>query len=134
MKEQLWYWALFNLKTFQHSNHKYNESYIVLPPYPKNLTFKTATRSPKHNFDFLFILKYLSKSDICIFLWKYFSRWIYSYNFYIFKLNNLRFIHHLYSRGLTQTLSKTSSISIWREYNFFYNIFNLLPFDYFMPY
>ena len=29
-------------------------------------------------------------------------------NFYIFKLNNLRVIHDLYSQGLTQTLSKTS--------------------------
>ena len=37
---------------------------------------------------------------------KIFLRQIYSYNFYIFKLNNLRVIHVLYYQGLTQTLSK----------------------------
>jgi len=39
-------------------------------------------------------------------LWKYFSRQIYSYNFYICKLNNLKVIDDLYFQSLTQTLSK----------------------------
>ena len=60
---------------------------------------------------FLTSIKKLLKSDICIFLWKYFSRQIYSYNFYIFKLNNLKVIHDLYSQGLTWTLSQTTSFT-----------------------
>jgi hypothetical protein len=52
--------------------------------------------------------KYLWKSDICILLWKYFSRQIYLYNFYIYKLNNLKVIDDLYSQCLIQTLSKTT--------------------------
>ena len=39
-----------------------------------------------------FLLKYLSKTGIYIFSWKYFSRQIYSYGFHIFKLNNLKVI------------------------------------------
>jgi hypothetical protein len=31
-----------------------------------------------------------------LFLWKYFSRQIYSYGFHISKLNNLKIIHDLY--------------------------------------
>ena len=27
----------------------------LLPPYLKRMSFSTATRSPKHNFDFLFL-------------------------------------------------------------------------------
>jgi hypothetical protein len=45
------------------------------------------------------------------FLWKYFSRQIYSYGFHIFKLNTLKVIHDLYSQCLTQTLSKTTSFT-----------------------
>jgi hypothetical protein len=56
-----------------------------------------------------FYKKYLWKSDICILLLKYLSRQIYSYNFYICKLNNLKVIDDLYSQCLTQTLSKTTS-------------------------
>jgi hypothetical protein len=58
-----------------------------------------------------FYKKYLWKSDICILLWKYFSRQIYSYNFYICKLNNLKVIDDLYFQCLTQILSKTTSKS-----------------------
>ena len=66
----------FNLK-FDHSSYSkiYANitSFVVAcfmntPSILKYLTFWTRARSPKHNFDFLFILKYLSKSDICIFL------------------------------------------------------------------
>jgi len=39
---------------------------------------------------------------------KLFSRQIYSYNFHISKLNNLKVIDDLYSQCLTQTLSKTT--------------------------
>ena len=39
---------------------------------------------------------------------KVFLRQIYSYSFHIFKLNNLKVIHDLYSQCLTQTLSKTT--------------------------
>ena len=42
---------------------------------------------------------------------KVFSRQIYSYNFHICKLNNLKVIDDLYSQCLTQTLSKTSSFT-----------------------
>ena len=42
---------------------------------------------------------------------KVFLRQIYSYNFHICKLNNLKGIDHLYSQCLTQTLSKTTSKS-----------------------
>jgi len=48
------------------------------------MLFWTATRSPKLNFDFLFLEKYLSQSYIFILLWKYFSRQIYSYGFCIY--------------------------------------------------
>jgi hypothetical protein len=58
-----------------------------------------------------FYKKYLWKSDICILLWKYFSRQIYSYNFYICKLNNLKVIDDLYFQCLFKTLSKTTSKS-----------------------
>jgi hypothetical protein len=34
---------------------------------------------------------------------------MYLYDYYIFKLNNLKVIHDLYSQCLTQTLSKTTS-------------------------
>ena len=37
-----------------------------------------------------------------------FSKQIYSYGFHIFKFNNLKVIHDLYSQCLTQTLSKTT--------------------------
>jgi len=40
-----------------------------------------------------------------MFLWKFFSRQIYLYGFYIFKLNNLKIIHDL---CLTQILSKVT--------------------------
>ena len=40
---------------------------------------------------------------------KIFLRQVYSYDFYILKLNNLKVIHDLYSQCLTQILSKTSS-------------------------
>jgi len=56
----------------------------ILPPYLKIMLFWTATRSPKLNFDFLFLEKYLSQSYIFILLWKYFSRQIYSYGFCIY--------------------------------------------------
>ena len=39
---------------------------------------------------------------------KIFSRQIYSYNFHICKLNNLKVINDLYSQYLTQILSKTT--------------------------
>ena len=42
---------------------------------------------------------------------KDFSRQIYSYNFYICKLNNLKVINDLYFQCLTQTLSKITSKS-----------------------
>jgi hypothetical protein len=42
---------------------------------------------------------------------KVFLRQIYSYNFYICKLNNLKVIDDLYSQCLTQSLSKTTSKS-----------------------
>jgi hypothetical protein len=42
---------------------------------------------------------------------KVFLRQIYSYNFYICKLSNLKVIDNLYSQCLTQTLSKTTSKS-----------------------
>jgi hypothetical protein len=58
-----------------------------------------------------FYKKYLWKSNICILLWKYFSRQIYSYNFYICKLINLKVIDDLYSQCLTQILSKMTSKS-----------------------
>jgi hypothetical protein len=45
------------------------------------------------------------------FLWKYFLRQIYSYNFYIYKLNNLKVIDDLYSQCLTKISSKTTSKS-----------------------
>jgi hypothetical protein len=41
----------------------------------------------------------------------YFSRQIYLYDFHIFKLNDLKVIHDLYSQYLIQTLSKTTSNS-----------------------
>ena len=56
----------------------------ILPPYLKRMLFWTAARSPKLNFDFLFLEKYLSQSYIFILLWKYFSRQIYSYGFCIY--------------------------------------------------
>ena len=39
---------------------------------------------------------------------KVFSRQIYSYNFHICKLNNLKVIDDLYSQYLTQNMSKTT--------------------------
>ena len=39
---------------------------------------------------------------------KVFSKQIYSYDFHIFKLNNLKVIYDLYSQCLIQTLSKTT--------------------------
>jgi len=56
----------------------------ILPPYLKRMLFWTAARSPKLNFDFLFLEKYLSQSYIFILLWKYFSIQIYSYGFCIY--------------------------------------------------
>jgi hypothetical protein len=41
-------------------------------------------------------------------LWNYFTRQIYSCSFHIFKLNNLKVIHDLYSRCLIEILSKTT--------------------------
>ena len=46
-----------------------------------------------------------------ILLGKYFPRQIYSYDFCILKLNNLKVIHDLYFQCLTQTLSKTTFFS-----------------------
>ena len=40
---------------------------------------------------------------------KVFLRQIYLYNFYFFKLNNLKVIYDLYYQCLTQILSKTTS-------------------------
>ena len=40
---------------------------------------------------------------------KIFSRQIYSYNFHICKLNNLKIIDDLYSQCLTKILSRTTS-------------------------
>ena len=40
----------------------------------------------------------------------YFSRQIYSCGFHIFKFNNFKVIHDLYSQCLTQALSKTTSV------------------------
>jgi hypothetical protein len=45
------------------------------------------------------------------FLWKYFSRQICLYNFHIYKLNNFKFTNDIYSKYLTQTLSKMTSKS-----------------------
>jgi hypothetical protein len=41
-------------------------------------------------------------------LMKVIFKTIYLYDFHIFKLNNLKIIHDLYSQYLTQTLSKTT--------------------------
>jgi hypothetical protein len=46
---------------------------------------------------------------------KIFLRQIYSYGFHIFKLNNLKIIHDLYSQCLTQTLSKATSFNNLEE-------------------
>jgi hypothetical protein len=49
---------------------------------------------------------------------KVFLRQIYSCGFHIFKLNNLKVIHDLYSQHLTQTLSKmTFFINLERVFN-----------------
>jgi hypothetical protein len=53
-----------------------------------------------------FYIKIFIKNHICIFLWKCFFKQIYWYDFYIYKLNNLKVIHHLYSQYLTETVSK----------------------------
>jgi hypothetical protein len=50
----------------------------------------------KTRFWLLFSVKKLLKSYICIFLWKWFSKQIYWYDFHISKLNYLKVIHHLY--------------------------------------
>jgi hypothetical protein len=76
-------------------------------------SFRAATRSPKYNFDFLFLWIYLLKTNMCIFLWKYFARQIYSCSFHISKLNDLRVIHDLYSQCFTQIMSKTTSFTKW---------------------
>ena len=55
--------------------------------------------------------------------WKYFSKQIYSYGFYISKLNNLKVIHDLYSQYLTQTFSKNDFIFSTEEV---YNIKQML--------
>jgi hypothetical protein len=68
------------------------------------------TRSLKHNFDFLFLLKYLSKFERCIVLQKYFAKQIYSYSFHISKLNNLKVLYDLCFQYLTKILSKTSNL------------------------
>jgi hypothetical protein len=87
------------------------------PSALKWLTFGTKAKakagSPQHNF--LTSYFYRIKEWYMYILLKYSSRWIHSYIFHIVKLNNLRFIRHLYFRGLTRTLSKTSIISIRRE-------------------
>lgn len=44
-------------------------------------------------------------------------RIIYSYDFHISKLNNLKVIHNLYSQCLTQALSKMISLRNLREYS-----------------
>jgi hypothetical protein len=43
----------------------------------------------------VFYKKYLFKNDLFILLWEYFPSQIYSYDFHIFKLNNLKTIHDL---------------------------------------
>ena len=69
-------------------------------------------------YEILVIIKiFIEKWDIYIYLWKYFSRQIYSYNFHICKLNNLKVIDDLYSQYLTQNMSKTTFfLPIRREY------------------
>jgi len=80
----------------------------ILPPYINYKSFRTATQSSKHTLTSCFY-KNILKNDICILLWKYFLRQIYSYNFYIYKLNNLKIIDDLCFQYLIQTLSKTTS-------------------------
>ena len=46
-----------------------------------------------------------------IFMKVLFKTNLYPYGFQIFKLNNLKVIHDLYSQCLTQTLSKTTWIT-----------------------
>jgi hypothetical protein len=53
----------------------------------------------------------LSKTNICILLWKYFARRTYSCSFHISKLNDLKVIHDLYSQCLTQIMSKATSFT-----------------------
>jgi hypothetical protein len=51
------------------------------------------------------------KINICILLWKYFAKQIYSCGSHISKLNELRVVNDLYSQFLTQTMLKTTSFT-----------------------
>jgi len=72
-----------------------------------------VTRSPKHNFIFI---KVFMKNDIGIPVRKYFLRQIYSYNFHICKLNNLKVIHDLYFQCLIQMTSKSDTEGVYAKY------------------
>jgi hypothetical protein len=65
---------------------------------------RKVARSPKYDFDFSFLKKYLLESYMKIFV--KINLLIY---FHISKPNDLKVIHDLYSQCLAQTLSKTSS-------------------------
>jgi len=78
-------------------------------------TRKESRFGQRHGLQSLTMTSYFYKNIyhqvIYLYLWKYFLRQIYSYDFCILKLNNLKVIHDLYSQCLTQTLSKTTSFS-----------------------
>ena len=76
----------------------------------KNIILDSDTVSKVYLWLLIFIKIFIAKWYIYI-LWKYFSRQIYSYNFCILKLNNLKIIHDLCSQYLTQTLFKTTFFS-----------------------
>jgi len=102
----------------------------ILPPYLKRMLFWTATRSPKLNFDFLFLEKYLSQSYIFILLWKYFSKQIYSYGFCIyFETQQLEsyswFIFLMFDPNLVQNniLFKYGGSILDSWYHFIFSVF-----------
>jgi hypothetical protein len=84
----------------------------VLPPVPYYKSFRTATRSPKHNFDFFLIKIFIKKLTYVYSYESNFQEKIFLYDFHIFKLNDLKGIHDLYFQCLTQTLSVPATPSL----------------------
>jgi hypothetical protein len=79
--------------------------------FGKKKSLKTATRPPKHNFDFSFYQNIYWKVIYVYFYKNGFQNKYIDMIFHIFKLNDLKVIHLLYSQCLTKILSKTISFT-----------------------
>ena len=91
--------------------------YCILPPYLKIMSFWTATRSPKFNFDFLFFIKiFIAKWYIYTFMKIFFKTNLFIW-FFVFWNSTTSKLFMIYVPNVwLKPCPERHSFRVWREY------------------